>query len=89
MRAFNGDYLLPLNAAPAAPGQVGPAEQLGEPRTGTAPAPRITLPPGLGQNRPDPGGAAATAGLTVFRGPRRKRSLTSEGLVLASETYAR
>jgi len=34
-------------------GQV-PDEQLGEPLPGTAPAPGIYLPPGLGQNLPDP-----------------------------------
>lgn len=34
-------------------GQV-PDEQLGEPLPGTAPAPGIYLPPGLGQNPPDP-----------------------------------
>ena len=31
-----------------------PDEQLGEPLPGTAPAPGIYLPPGLGQNLPDP-----------------------------------
>lgn len=34
-------------------GQV-PDEQLGQPLPGTAPAPGIYLPPGLGQNLPDP-----------------------------------
>ena len=94
LRAFNGDYLLPQNVDPAAPGQGVPAdgfgptpqdsgtgrlaflrrlhgmyqdggltgaflgqvpdEQLGEPLPGTAPAPGIYLPPGLGQSPPDP-----------------------------------
>ena len=41
-------------------GQV-PSEQLGEPLPGTAPAPGISLAPGLGQNLPDPT-ASAPAG---------------------------
>ena len=42
-------------------GQV-PDEQLGEPLPGTAPAPGIYLPPGLGQNLPDPAAAQQPAG---------------------------
>jgi len=42
-------------------GQV-PDEQLGEPLPGTAPAPGIYLPPGLGQNLPDPAGSQQSPG---------------------------
>ena len=42
-------------------GQV-PDEQLGEPLPGTAPAPGIYLPPGLGQNLPDPVASQQPAG---------------------------